>query len=104
MAKLPNRLDMLSLKRFAYIFISGKLVVWSILQILSTIGVGLTALAVLILVCCRCAGIHSKCWFITALFILILGGRYLYYVCIVYMHIQFTVMQPIERTVHIGRV
>lgn len=53
--------------------IFGKLVVWSILQILSTIGVGLTALAVLILVCCRCAGIHSKCWFITALFILILG-------------------------------
>lgn len=51
----------------------GSYILWSILQIVSTIGVGLIALTTLILVCCRCAGIHSQCWFITALIILMMG-------------------------------
>lgn len=52
----------------------GHFVVWSSLQIITTIAVGLTCVAVLILICCRCAGIHSKGFFILSGFFLLFGG------------------------------
>lgn len=51
----------------------GSLTLWNVLQIVSTVGVGICGLAMLILICCRCAGIHSQCWFVTSLLLLIFG-------------------------------
>lgn len=52
----------------------GSAVWWWVLQIVTTIGLGFVLLATLILICCRCAGIHSKGFFIISAILEFFGG------------------------------
>lgn len=51
-----------------------RLVWWWVIQIVTTIGIGFVLLATLILICCRCAGIHSKGFFVISAILLFFGG------------------------------
>ncbi|KAL4239467.1 hypothetical protein ACF0H5_000282 [Mactra antiquata] len=54
--------------------IFGHFAYWWAVQIATTVGVGLVLLAALILICCRCAGIHSKGFFVVSAILLFFGG------------------------------
>lgn len=47
---------------------------WWAIQIVTTISLGLVLLASLILLCCRCAGIHSKGFFVISAILMLFGG------------------------------
>lgn len=57
-----------------FIFYFGHYVYWWAIQICTSIGLGLVLLATLILICCRCAGIHSKGFFVISAILLFFGG------------------------------
>lgn len=52
----------------------GFLNYWWAIQILTTIALGFVSLATLVLICCRCAGIHSRGFFIISAILLLFGG------------------------------
>lgn len=56
------------------VLVLGRYVWWWVVQIVSTVGLGFVLLATLILMCCRCAGIHSKGFFVVSAVLLFLGG------------------------------
>ncbi|XP_052782349.1 uncharacterized protein LOC128218709 [Mya arenaria] len=52
----------------------GSYVYWWAVQICTTVGLGLVLLAALVLLCCRCAGIHSRGFFVISGLIMLLGS------------------------------
>ncbi|XP_045211846.2 uncharacterized protein LOC123563225 [Mercenaria mercenaria] len=52
----------------------GRSVWWWVVQIVTTVALGFVLLSVLILICCRCAGIHSKGFFIISAILELFGG------------------------------